>query len=148
MDLRSLLSAATTIELVDWPHQSVPAVLHRAGFDVVGHEPDSLKRYTAEAATPADAADSFPLDDGTVLVSRDIDALPRPVDIVCTHRPADEQPDIARDAIANGARALWLEPPVEASDEARRIVEDAGLAFVSGESIAAAVTRLGIRRSP
>jgi hypothetical protein len=143
-DLRALLQGATTIELIDWPHQSVPATLHRAGFVVVGHEPDSLKRYTAEDERPADGADAFPLDDGGWLVSRDIAELPPSVDIVCTFRPPDEQPAIVDAAAGIGARAIWIEPDAEMSADARQRADALGLAFVDGESIAAAVRRLGI----
>jgi predicted CoA-binding protein len=147
-DVRELLETASTIELVDWPNQEVPATLDRAGYDVVGHEPDSLKRYTVEAAPPNDATNTFPLADGGVLVCRNIDALPPTVDVVCTHRPPEEQAEIARDAIANGAKAFWVEPPEATAPDARRLVEEAGLVFVDGESIAAAVRRLGISRGP
>ena len=141
------LRAASTIELVDWPHQSVPAALDRAGFLVVGHEPDSIKRYRVEdAEASGDGCRSFPLDDGGFLVSRDIPGLPESIDVVCTYRPADEQPAIARDAIANGAKLLWIEPGESSSDEARDLALQSGVAFVDGESIAAAVERLGIRR--
>jgi predicted CoA-binding protein len=86
------------------------------------------------------------LDDGTVLVSRPIDALPAGVGIVCTLRPPEQQAEIARAAIALGARVLWIEPGEGTSEEARDIAVAAGLQFVEGESIAAAVTRLGIVR--
>jgi hypothetical protein len=43
--LRALLEGASTIELVDWPSQEVPATLLRAGYRVVGHEPDGFKSY-------------------------------------------------------------------------------------------------------
>jgi hypothetical protein len=130
-----------TIELVDWPHQSVPAALHRAGFDVVGHEPDSLKRYDVVEADEGDG-DFLPLEGGGFLRSRDIDALPSPVDVVCTHRPPEEQVGIARDAIASGARIFWVEPPAATSVEAKRLGEDAGLTFVDGVSIADDIARL------
>ena len=147
-DIDELLRSASTIELVDWPHQSVPAALDRAGYDVVGHEPDSIKRYRVEdAEATGEGCRSFPLDDGTFLVSRSIPSLPDTVDVVCTYRPAEEQPEIARDAIANGAKAFWVEPGETVSDEARQLTLAAGLAFVDGESIAAAVQRLGIDRT-
>ena len=147
-DTDALLRAASTIELVDWPHQSVPAALDLAGYLVVGHEPDSIKRYRVEEAeATGDGCRSFPLDDGRFLVSRNIPSLPETIDVVCTYRPAEEQPEIARDAIANGAKVLWVEPGEASSDEARELALAAGLAFVDGESIAAAVQRLGISRT-
>jgi predicted CoA-binding protein len=44
-------------------------------------------------------------------------------------RPAAEAPEIARQAVAIGARALWLQLGIK-SDEARRIAEAAGLDYV------------------
>ncbi len=44
-------------------------------------------------------------------------------------RPSDQAPDIARQAVAAGATALWLQLHI-ASDEARRIAEEAGLLYV------------------
>jgi uncharacterized protein len=53
---------------------------------------------------------------------------PRP-GLVDVFRPSDRTPDIARQAVAAGASALWLQLGI-ASDEARRIAEDAGLLYV------------------
>jgi len=56
--------------------------------------------------------------------------IPEPVDVVDVFRPADEAPDIARQAIAIGAKVLWLQEGL-VSDEAARIARDAGLTYVS-----------------
>jgi len=53
-----------------------------------------------------------------------------PVDAVDVFRPAEETPDVARQAVAIGAKVLWLQEGIH-SDEAQRIAEDAGLTFVS-----------------
>ncbi len=55
--------------------------------------------------------------------------LPEPVDVVEVFRPSDEAPDIARQAVAIGARVLWLQLGIT-STEARRIAETAGLEYV------------------
>lgn len=55
--------------------------------------------------------------------------VPKPIDVVNVFRPAEEAPDIARQAVAAGARALWLQTGI-VSDEARRIAEEAGLDYV------------------
>jgi predicted CoA-binding protein len=52
-----------------------------------------------------------------------------PVDVVEVFRPADEAPEIARDAVAIGARALWLQEGI-VSEEAEQIATDGGLSFV------------------
>lgn len=141
--LRPLLEAATTIELIDWPHQDVPATLIRAGYSVVGHEPDGYKTYLIVSAEPAGRL--FPITGGGYLTGEPLDALPDRVEIVNTYRPADEQPDIARGTIELGANALWVQPGESVSDEARSIVEAAGLQFIEGIDIAEAVRTLGIQ---
>lgn len=53
----------------------------------------------------------------------------RPIDLVDVFRRSEFTPDVAREAVAAGAKALWLQLGV-ASDEARAIAEQAGLAYV------------------
>lgn len=55
--------------------------------------------------------------------------VPGPIDVVDVFRPSEEAPDIARQAVAVGAKALWLQLGLR-SKEARRIAEEAGLAYV------------------
>lgn len=55
--------------------------------------------------------------------------IPRKVDVVDVFREASAAPDIAREAVAIGAKVLWLQLGI-VSDEARIIAEDAGLEFV------------------
>lgn len=57
-----------------------------------------------------------------------------PIDIVDVFRPSAEAPDVARQAIEVGAKALWLQLGIR-SPEARRIAEDAGLAYVEDRCI-------------
>ena len=52
-----------------------------------------------------------------------------PIDLVDVFRRPEYTPDIAREAVAVGAKALWLQLGV-VSEEARRIAEDGGLDFV------------------
>lgn len=52
-----------------------------------------------------------------------------PVDIVDVFRPADEAPDIARQAAELDASVLWLQSGIR-SEEAREVAEDAGLDVV------------------
>lgn len=68
---------------------------------------------------------------GTILgepVYRSLAEAPQP-GLVNVFRPSDQAPDVARQAVAAGASALWLQLHI-ASDEARRIAEDAGLLYV------------------
>jgi len=143
--LRTLLESATTVEFIDWPHQDVPGTLIRAGYSVVGHEPDGYRTYVIDDKEPAGRV--FPLTGGGYLVSHLRDTLPERVDIVNTFRPAEEQADIARGAIEIGAKALWIQPGETVSTEVRDIAERAGLVYVDGIDIAEAVRALGISKS-
>ena len=55
--------------------------------------------------------------------------IPFPVDVVDVFRRPDAVPEIARDAVAIGAKALWLQFGV-ISPEGARIAEDGGLTVV------------------
>jgi predicted CoA-binding protein len=55
--------------------------------------------------------------------------VPVPIDLVNVFRPAEEAAGLAHQAVAVGARALWLQLDIR-SDEARRIATDAGLDYV------------------
>jgi predicted CoA-binding protein len=69
-----------------------------------------------------------------------------PIDVVDVFRPAAEGPDIARAAVAAGARVLWMQPGTE-SDEAVAIATDAGLTLVAGHCIRATHRLLGLDRA-
>jgi uncharacterized protein len=68
-------------------------------------------------------------------VYRTLLEIPEKVDIVDVFRPSPDAPEIARQAAAIGARALWLQLDIR-SDEARRIAEDAGMDYVEDECTA------------
>ncbi|GAA0556975.1 CoA-binding protein [Halomonas salifodinae] len=55
--------------------------------------------------------------------------LPEPVDMVDVFRRSEHCPEVAHQAVAIGARCLWLQLGI-VSVEARRIAEAAGLAYV------------------
>ncbi len=59
----------------------------------------------------------------------DLRSIPGPVDLVDVFRRAEETPPIARDAVAIGARGLWLQQGI-ISAEAARIAREGGLAVV------------------
>jgi uncharacterized protein len=54
---------------------------------------------------------------------------PRPIEIVDVFRPASEAPDLARQAVAIGAKVLWLQLGV-ISEEAAEIARSGGLQVV------------------
>jgi predicted CoA-binding protein len=62
-------------------------------------------------------------------VYRTLADISEQVGLVDVFRPSAATPDIARQAVAAGATALWLQLGI-ASAEARRIAEDAGLLYV------------------
>jgi predicted CoA-binding protein len=58
-----------------------------------------------------------------------LEALDEPVDLVDVFRRPEFCADVAREAAAIGAPALWLQLGIR-SDEARRIAEEAGMDYV------------------
>ena len=89
---------------------AIPARMQRAGFRVIPVNPfvGSLLGEPAFAKLPD---------------------IPFPVEVVLVFRPSPEAAGIAREAVAIGAKALWLQQGI-ASEEARQIAESAGLLYV------------------
>jgi len=76
-------------------------------------------------------------------VYRTLGEVPGGVGLVDVFRPSEKTPDVARQAIAAGASALWLQLGI-ASDEARRIATDAGLLYVEDRCLIIEQRRLGL----
>ena len=76
-------------------------------------------------------------------VYRKLGDVPEQVGLVDVFRPAGQVPDIARQAVAAGATALWLQLGI-ASAEARAIAEGAGLLYVEDRCLAIEQRRLGL----
>lgn len=116
--IRRILDTTRTIAVVglsskpDRPSHDVAAYLQRAGYRIVPVNP----RETEVLGEPAYAT------------LRDIPA-DLPIDLVDVFRRAEETPEVAREAVAIGARTLWLQLGI-ANDEARAIAEDAGLTVI------------------
>jgi predicted CoA-binding protein len=135
-----LLSGAKTVLLIDWPSRDVPDTLARGGFTVVSSDgPDEYNAYEVE---------------GNEVRVRAVGEPPKRADLVYTHRPIDELPDIIDAAKATGAKAVWIQSgldktgakdprgfwlPEAASTKARGIVESAGLVYIESPYIADAV---------
>jgi predicted CoA-binding protein len=145
-DIAALLSAAKTVFLVDWPSRDVPDTLARHGFTVVSDDGPGIEAYNSYVT------------DGDVVRVRPLAELPETADLVYTHRPIDELPEIVETARKLGAKALWLQSgrdstgardprgvwlPEEESGKARGIVEAAGLTYVEAPYIADAVRKRG-----
>jgi predicted CoA-binding protein len=119
---REVLESATTIAVVGASRDpikaggSVPEGLQRRGFRIIPINPFADLLF-GERVYPSLAE------------------VPVKVDVVEVFRPAADAADIARQAVAIGAGALWLQLGI-VSDEARRIAESAGLDFVEDECMA------------
>jgi predicted CoA-binding protein len=66
------------------------------------------------------------------------------IDVVDVFRRAEHTPEVARDAVAIGARMLWLQEGI-VSEEAARIATDGGLEVVMGVCIMQVRERLMAR---
>jgi hypothetical protein len=69
--------------------------------------------------------------------------IPEPLGLVDVFRPAADCAEIARQAVAAGAQALWLQLDIR-SPEARQIAEAAGLRYVEDRCLIIEQRRLGI----
>jgi predicted CoA-binding protein len=70
-----------------------------------------------------------------------------PVDVVDVFRPPAEAPDIARSALAIGAKVLWLQSGIE-SNEAARIATQGGLTVISNMCMGETHARLDLGPDP
>ena len=131
-ELRHIYAEAKTIAVVgashdeEKPAHSVPAFLQRAGYTIVPVTPK-----------PGDV-----LGEPSVASLRDIEGS---VDVVDVFRPAEEAPDIAHDAVAIGAKVLWLQEGI-VSDEAAAIARAGGLTVVMDLCMRKTYQRLGLER--
>ena len=138
----SVLAAAGSFLLVDWPTRDVPDTLALAGYQVVAHGGPGPEDYFA-----------YEVVDGEV-VERRIGRPPAQADVVWTFRPLKELPEIVEAARAVGARVVWVHSglaegggtdpegcwlPAEAAAGARALVEAAGLEYLDRPYVAAAV---------
>jgi len=72
--------------------------------------------------------------------------VPEPVDLVDVFRPAADAPEVARQAAAIGAKALWLQLDIR-SEQARRIAEAAGMDYVEDQCTAVISALYQIRKA-
>ena len=73
--------------------------------------------------------------------------VPGPAGLVDVFRPPVQAPDFARQAVAAGATALWLQLGI-AAREARAIAEEAGLLYVEDRCLIIEQRRLGLEAPP
>jgi predicted CoA-binding protein len=116
--LRAVYADASTVAIVgaspNWnrPSYFVMRYLQRKGFRVIPVNPRALD-------APILGETVYP----------DLEAIPAPVDVVDVFRRSVDTPDIARSAVAIGARVLWLQLGVR-SAEAATLAGLAGLTFI------------------
>jgi len=128
-----ILRAAATIAVVGASRDpskaggSVPAGLQRRGFRIIPINPYADTLFGEK-------------------VYRSLLDVPDKIDLVDVFRPAEDAPEIARQAAAVGARALWLQLDIR-SDEARRIAEAAGMDYVEDECTAVVSSLYRIRKT-
>jgi uncharacterized protein len=131
-DPRSILEAARTVAVVGISANpakaayAIPAGLQSAGFRIIPVNPKG----------------------GEILgekVYATLAEIREPIDVVEVFRPSDEAPEIARQAVAAGAKVLWLQKGLT-SDEARRIATDAGLDYVEDLCMGVERARYGITK--
>ena len=128
-----VLASAKTIAVVGASRDprkaggSVPEGLQRRGFRIIPINPFADELFGER-------------------VYRTLADVPEKVDLVDVFRPSGDAPDIARQAVAIGAKALWLQEDIR-SEEARRIAEAGGLDFVEDECTAVIASLYQIRTS-
>lgn len=76
-------------------------------------------------------------------VYRTLADVPEPLGLVDVFRPGPDCAEIARQAVAAGAEALWLQLDIR-SAEARRIAESAGLRYVEDRCLVIEQRRLAL----
>ena len=129
--LRQLLLDTKVIAVVglsanpDRPSNQVAWYLHHQGYRLFGVNPACPEQELF----------------GGVPMLASLDEVPEPIDIVDVFRRPEHTPDVARDAVAAGARALWLQLGIR-SDEARGIATEAGLTYVEDRCLKVDHSRL------
>jgi predicted CoA-binding protein len=129
---REILEAATVIAVVGASRDpnkaggSVPEGLQRRGFRIIPINPYADTLFGERAY-------------------RSLADVPDEIDVVDVFRPSEDAPDIARQAVAVGAKAVWLQLDIR-SNEARRIAEGAGLHYVEDECAAVTCAQYRIKK--
>ena len=106
---------------------TVPAGLQRRGFRIIPINPYAETLFGEK-------------------VYRSLLDVPEKIDLVDVFRPSADAPEIARQAVAVGAKALWLQEDIR-SDEARRIAHAAGMDYVEDECTAVIASLYQVRKT-
>jgi predicted CoA-binding protein len=129
-ELRSILGDAKTVAVVglssrpDRYSNEVASFLQSRGYRIVPVNPKETE-VLGEPAYPS-----------LLDVPEEVE-----IDVVDVFRRADQTPPVARQAVARGAKVLWLQDGI-VSEEARGIAEQAGLTVIMGVCIKRTARRL------
>jgi predicted CoA-binding protein len=129
-ELRDLLTSATTIAMVgasanpEKPSHGIMQRLLTAGYRVIPVNPKETEVLGQKAYAS-------------------LAEIPDPVDIVDVFRRSEDTPEIADQAVAIGAKALWLQLGVSNDDAAAR-AKAGGLTVIMDKCIGATHKALGI----
>jgi len=107
---------------------NIPAYLQTQGYKIIPVNPKGGEMFGETVRTSL----------------ADID---EPIDVVDVFRPSEETPQIAREAVAAGAKVLWLQTGIQ-SEEAEHIARDGGLTVVMNTCMGATHRRLGLGPGP
>lgn len=129
-ELRSILGDARTIAVVGLssdparPSNEVASFLQARGYRIVPVNPGETQvlgqsAYASLLDVPGDLS----------------------IDVVDVFRRAEHTPEIAEQAVAVGAKVLWLQDGI-VNEDARRIAEDAGLTVIMGACMMRTARRL------
>ncbi len=122
-ELRSLLGEVLVVAVVgisskpSRPSHEVASYLQEHGYQIVPVNPNETEVLGEKAY------------DSLLDIPRDLH-----VDVVDVFRRAEHTPEVARQAVAIGARVLWLQEGI-VSEEAARIAAEAGLEVIMGVCI-------------
>lgn len=118
---QEILSSYRTIAVVgissdpSRPSHYVSDYMRRQGYRIIPVNPDEEEVFGSRC---------YP----------DLASVPEPLEIVNVFRRPQYCPEVARDAVAAGAKALWLQSGIS-SQEARRTAAQAGIAYVENRCI-------------
>ena len=132
--LREIYKTTETIAVVgaskdpSKPSHRIPAYLQSQGYRIIPVSPRGGEIFGER-------------------VYESLDQVTEPVDVVDVFRPTEETPDIARQAVALGAKVLWLQTGIS-SDEARQIGVQGGMQVVMDTCMGQTHGRLGLGPGP
>jgi predicted CoA-binding protein len=131
-DLRALLERTQTVAVVGMsaregrPAYEIPKILLADGFTVIPVNPN-YNEILGQTCYPS------------------LQDVPVDIDLVDVFRRSNQTPEVAQDAVAVRAKALWLQLGI-ASEESRSIAEGAGLDYVEDLCLGVVVRGLGIKK--